>query len=284
MTRGIRLGLVLGLIMFAALAMDRNAVASRAPQQTGPVDTMVDVGTHSLHFARWRGDPAVTVVFEAGGGADASSWQSVPQRLSRRTRASIVTYDRAGLGESQLGPTTIDPVDEIEHLHRALSHLGASGAVVLVGHSYAGLLIPLYAAMFPEQVVGIVLVDPMNPAFVETIGIDRLQRQVPDIPSPTTNREHVTRRMKRTFPGLVARARAEWPPPHPAVVITAGKPWWGEPAMDEAWRQSHEALVSGASHRRMIVAETSGHDIPGTEPDLIVEAVLELVDRHRESR
>jgi len=247
-------------------------------RQQPVADTMVDVGGHRLRFSVWDGEGPVTIVFEAGGGADASSWASVPELVSARTRARVVTYDRAGLGQSDRGPLELTPVDEIHHLHAALRHLGVSGPTLVVGHSYGGVLALLHAALYPDEIIGLVLVDPMNPGFVEAVGIDWLQKTIPDVPNPTTDREYVTHRLKRDFPDLVQQTGKVWLSLELRIdILTAGQAWWGAEDIDGAWRKSHEEMAAATSARELVVAESSAHNIPATEPELIVDAVSRLV-------
>jgi pimeloyl-ACP methyl ester carboxylesterase len=65
------------------------------------------------------------------------------------------------------------------------------------------------------------------------------------------------------------------------VVITAGRPFWGKPDIDSAWRRSHEALAAAREQRRLVVAEGSDHGVPEQRPELIVVAVRELLKRRR---
>ena len=248
-------------------------------RQQPVADTLVDVGGYRLHLSVWDGEGPVTILFEAGGGADASSWASVPELVSAQTRARVVTYDRAGLGQSDRGPLELTPVDEIHHLHAALRHLGVSGPTIVVGHSYGGVLGLLHATLYPDDVVGLVLVDPMNPGFVEAVGIDWLQTTVPDVPNPTTNLEYVTHRMKRDFPDLAQQTGKVWLSLELRMdILTAGEAWWGAEDIDSAWRKSHVEMAAATAARKLVVAESSAHNIPATEPALIVDAVARLVE------
>jgi len=65
------------------------------------------------------------------------------------------------------------------------------------------------------------------------------------------------------------------------VVITAGKPFWGKPDIDSAWRRSHETLAAAGQQRRLAVAEGSDHGVPEQRPEVIVAAVQELMKRRR---
>jgi pimeloyl-ACP methyl ester carboxylesterase len=247
------------------------------PQRSVPTDTMIDVGGHRLHFRIWQGDPHRVVVLEAGGGSDMSTWDTVPSMLARAVPATILAYDRAGLGQSEAGPAGLTPADEMDQLHRALVGLGARHTL-LVSHSFGGMLSFYYLLRHPEQVAGMVLVDPMNPLFVQQVTFAWLNRTVPDIPNPQTPRDRVIVRMKQTMPGLVDEtAGAVVASRTPMIVITAGVPWWGDSTIDQAWRKSHEDIVAERVNRRLVIAPRSRHGIPASDPELIVQAVQQLL-------
>ena len=258
------------------LAGQSTAPSSLPAQRSAPTDTLIDVGGHRLHLRSWAGRGALTIVFEAGGGADLTAWGTVPARLAGKTALRIVAYDRAGMGQSDLGPQTLTPFDEIAQLDRALDTLGIK-RIVLVGHSYGGMLSLYHAARHPDRVVGLVLVDPMNPIFIDKVTLAWLNTTVPDFPDPKTPQEIVTSRLKSTMPAFADSARRTLPSIRvPMVVITAGVPWFGKPPIDSAWRESHEALVAGGKPREFVIAAKSKHDIPDTEPEVIVGAIEHL--------
>ncbi|MGH7570655.1 MAG: alpha/beta fold hydrolase [Gemmatimonadota bacterium] len=265
--------IVLPIVLTSTLILGPETTTATAP------DTLIDVGGYALHFEVREGMRPVSIALEAGGGSNASSWATVPDSLARQTGATVVTYDRAGLGGSDLGPPDLTPEDEVRDLHEALDKLGTPPRTILVATSYGGMLALLHAALYPDYVVGLVLVDPMNPIFVQETG-DFVQSTVPDIAEPGNDRERVVVRMKRTFDDLTART-AEIEPglALPMIVLTAGDPWWGDAEIDRAWRRSHEVIVGRSSDRELVVAEGSDHDVPEERPDLIVAAVKRLLTR-----
>lgn len=275
------------LVVLAAFGYPASPAAA-APQPdadrdglhyVSPRDTLIDVGSHRLHVQVRRGTLPVTVLFEAGGAADLDSWSRVPSRLAQRTGATIVTYDRAGLGASELGPAELTPRDEVDDIREAMDRLDVPRRTVIVGHSYGAMLALDHAATYPERVVGLVLVDPMNPRFVAEVG-DWLDSTVPEMADPPTSRDHVVRRMARTMDSLSARLFVSEPIlDAPMMIVSAGREWWGPPEIDAAWRRSHEAMAGASTARRRIVSEGSGHDIPGEDPETIVSSVLQLLDR-----
>jgi pimeloyl-ACP methyl ester carboxylesterase len=122
-----------------------------------PPGQMVDVGGYKLHlYCTGEGSPIV--VMDSGLGGAWLDWSKVQPVLSATTR--ICTYDRAGMGWSDVGEEPRDAQQAVRELHRLLENAGIDGALLLVGHSNGGLRVQLYAAHYPEQVVGLVLVDP----------------------------------------------------------------------------------------------------------------------------
>lgn len=123
-----------------------------------PPGRLIDIGTHRLHiFEQGSGGP--TVVLEAGLMSTVLSWDNLQRELARSYR--VVSYDRAGLGWSDLGPMPRTSERIVEELHALLHRAGAAPPYILVGHSFGGLTVPLFAARFPEETAGMVLVDPV---------------------------------------------------------------------------------------------------------------------------
>ncbi len=125
---------------------------------------MIDVGGHRLHLlevgtAR-EGEP--TIVLEAGLMSTVMSWATLQRRLGDSYR--VVSYDRAGLGWSDIGPMPRTADRIVDELHTLLERAAIPPPYVLVGHSFGGLLMPLFAARFPSEVAGVVLVDAVAPA------------------------------------------------------------------------------------------------------------------------
>jgi pimeloyl-ACP methyl ester carboxylesterase len=103
-----------------------------------------------------KGD--VTVLFDAGGSDWSAIWALVQPEIAKE--ATACAYDRAGLGHSEpaRGPRT--PVAIADDLHALISAAGLKRPLILVGHSLGGFNVKLHAALYPEDVAGLVLVDP----------------------------------------------------------------------------------------------------------------------------
>ena len=267
---------VVPLVLLALSGCTRAASHSPAPA-VSVIDTLIDVGGHRLHFKVWPNRSRLTLVFEAGGGAALTSWENVPDTAARQLGLRVVAYDRAGLGSSQTGPVDLVPEQESQALRRSLDRLGA-GRIVLIGHSYGGLLSILHAMRAPDRVAGLVLVDPMNTDFIQRVTLAWLNGTVPDIANPASAVDTVIVRMKRTIAALVTAAEPGLAGLEmPMVVLTAGVPWWGNAERDAAWRASHETIAGMKSNRRLLIATQSRHGIPSTEPGRVIDAIRLLL-------
>lgn len=110
-----------------------------------------------LHFV-CSGQGAPTVVMESGFGATAQAWFKVQPQLARETR--VCSYDRAGYGSSDPGPSPRDAAAIAADLDQGLRAARISGPLVLVGHSAGALYVQVFAQRRPRDVRGMVLVDP----------------------------------------------------------------------------------------------------------------------------
>lgn len=121
------------------------------------------VGSHRLHVDFHAGpagtaDAAPVVVFDAALGGSSLGWLFVERSV--RQFASTLAYDRAGLGWSDAGPKPRGLPQSVSDLDAVLNDAVPGQPVVLVGHSFGALVTQYYAALHPERVLGLVLVDP----------------------------------------------------------------------------------------------------------------------------
>jgi len=122
-----------------------------------PQGQLVDIGGFRLHL-NCIGQGTPTVVMDAGGGAPSIAWGLVPSEIAKFTR--VCTYDRAGFGWSDPNlRTPRSSQQSVDELHLLLTKAGIIPPYILVGHSLGGVNMRLYASQYPEDVVGLVLVD-----------------------------------------------------------------------------------------------------------------------------
>ena len=104
-----------------------------------------------------------TVVFESGFGNDWSSWKPVADEVASDAR--VFAYSRPGYGRSDPSPDPRDAAHIVDDLRRLLQTRGYAPPYVLVGHSFGGTYMELFAKAHPEDVAGLVLVDPRHRDF-----------------------------------------------------------------------------------------------------------------------
>ena len=124
-----------------------------------PPGQMVDVGGYRLHI-NCTGSGSPTVVIESGWGDSSASWGWVQPEVAKTTR--ICTYDRAGMGWSEASPEPRTAREFAKELHTLLAKANEPGPYVLVGHSMGGYTVRVYAHDYPEEVAGLVLIDPQD--------------------------------------------------------------------------------------------------------------------------
>lgn len=121
-------------------------------------DARIDVGNGRKVAIHCVGSGSRTVLFDSGGSDWSPVWALVQPEVAKVARAC--TYDRAGLGDSDpaRGPRT--PGAIAQDIHALIAAAKLDGPVVLVGHSLGGFNVKLAAALYPEDVAGLVLIDP----------------------------------------------------------------------------------------------------------------------------
>lgn len=151
--------LVGGPVVLCALV--GMSVAAQQPDVPAGV-RMVDVDGHAVRVQALgldtRREGAPVVVFEAGATNPLEIWGSIVLQVA--SIASVVAYDRAGLGQSEWDGETPTPQHVAGRLRRLLERIGAPPPYVLVGYSWGGVLARYFAGLHPEEVAGLVFVDP----------------------------------------------------------------------------------------------------------------------------
>lgn len=263
-------------------------LSTTASSVDGQASEMVDVGDRSLEVFR-AGSGTPTVVLEAPLGFTAESWRLVFPHVAEIT--SVLSYSRAGLGNSTPSAGGSRVLDSVGDLRELLVQVDAEYPVVLVGHSIGGLLARTYATLYPAEVAGLVLVDGTH---------ERQYLEIAEVVDGFWNLIAETTELMAAERGEAVQAEwAAWLevaqigelpvvgelPNVPMAVITALRPEEGsltETAEGRrVWRRLHDELFSQTTNGLRLVTTRSGHLIPDSEPMLVVDAVRWVVDRVR---
>lgn len=120
----------------------------------------IEIEPGSSLYLLEQGSGGPTVLFESGIAATNLNWRHIQATISGFTHTA--SYDRAGLGWSSAAKTARTPANIAMELHSMLEAAGIKPPLILVGHSFGGLVMRRYAQLYPEEVAGLVLVDPMR--------------------------------------------------------------------------------------------------------------------------
>jgi pimeloyl-ACP methyl ester carboxylesterase len=152
---------VIAVLVLASLGGGVETVSEALDAKAYPMPgQLIDVGGHSLHLS-CTGTGSPTVVLEPGSGEMSSNMGWIAPAVAAKTRVCV--YDRAGRGWSQPATTPQDGAQLATDLHTLLQRGNVPGPYVLAGHSFGGLYVLAYAARYPDEVAGMVLVDSTAP-------------------------------------------------------------------------------------------------------------------------
>jgi pimeloyl-ACP methyl ester carboxylesterase len=159
--RRVLLGLLVTLIVLTLIGAIYQAIATaRDARAFPPPGQLVDVGGYKLHI-HCLGTGSPTVILESGQGGLSSDWVWIQPEIAKTTR--VCAYDRAGVGWSDPGPAPRDAQQVGRELHSLLANAQIPGPYLLVGHSYGGLYVRVYAATYPETIKGMMLIEAAHP-------------------------------------------------------------------------------------------------------------------------
>ena len=236
----------------------------------------VDVGGHNLNLLiGGQGSPAV--IFEGGFGAGIASWSTVQKDVA--TFAQTVSYDRAGLSQSEPGPKPRSAKQIGTELKAALLKAGVKPPYVLVGHSFGGVYARVFADMYPKDVIGMVLIDPSQEAFN-----DWAKTNLPDLRKEEEGRiakaSEGVRAESDSIETSYSQARTAKIPPGIQVLLISAAQDEGMPAeARKMWIQKHKEWIASVPGGKHIIAEKSSHFVQAQNPALVIDAIRQMVKK-----
>jgi len=261
-------------------------------------ESMTVGGLQLRYFSSGEGTP--TVVLDQGHGISVEEsltrsrtvgWSHVVREVSKSTRMFV--HDRAGLGWSDAAPHPRASLEMVEDLHALLEKAQIPPPYVLVGHSLGGFNVRVFAGRYPHEVAGMVLVDSSHPdQWARYAG---LEPREPPTDGPLLNR------VRRHFGALNSIGAIDlktsatqvrdfnWLGTKPLVVVSRSPhsmpvPTRRLPAdvtaeMEKIWSELQTDLLTLSGNSRQIIAHHAGHMIQIDEPQLVVDAIADVVRR-----
>lgn len=149
------------IVVLAITGMIYQTAASEADRKNfPPPGNLIDVGGFKMHIY-CVGEESPTVILETLSGGTSSYWGWVQPEVAKDARVCV--YDRAGRGWSEPDPEPQSLARTVRNLHTLLVNANIQGPYVLAGHSIGGIYVRQFAADYPDEVVGLVLVDAAHP-------------------------------------------------------------------------------------------------------------------------
>jgi pimeloyl-ACP methyl ester carboxylesterase len=312
----VRLIHVLGLIallLSVPIPVVAQSATPVAVATNGDFAGLVDIGNGRRLYLECAGQGSPTVLLEAGYRSPATVWTAdlvqpddprtmVFAGVARFTR--VCAYERPGADAVVDGifqPSRSDPApmprtakSVVADLHALLEAAAVPGPYVLVGHSLGGLFVRLFAATYPDEVVGLVLVDAWSEELKKLLTAEQwaayvtFNSVVP--PQMVDDASYETLDFAAASETMAAAAAAYPLPAIPLVVLAHGQPF-GVPAsrlgfppeaLETAWRAAQEQLAMLVASGRFVIAEESAHYIQLQQPDMVIAAIQQVVEAVRD--
>jgi len=268
------------------------------------VENKVVVGPHRL-FYQLHGKGSPPVIIDVGVGESFQSWTSVVAEISKTT--SVLVYDRAGYGQSEMGPLPRDAKNEAADLRTLVRKAKIPGPVVLLGHSLGALNMQVFAHEYPEDVIGMVLLDPPPRDWMagrSFPGLKELfERTVEEMMRAAERAERSNDEAERSLAPFLRTISSE----HGEmfgntarqilsiksfgnlrmIVIASGmaNPAFGDEAgaYQRFWIEESRKLSRLSTAGEFVLAERSGHHIHRDAPELVFTAIRKLVSAKHQS-
>lgn len=259
-----------------------SATSSASPESAKADEAklhMVDNGGHRVAFHVTQGNGS-TIVLDSGGGEYSTQWKHIVPKLHAATGATVITYDRAGLGKSDVVPGAWKVQSAVSDLKAGLEQLGITKDVTLVSHSQAGEIANYLAQDNPEMLSGAVLVDANLPQFFTDEEIPRLVAGTqPEVDAAKKDPEKPeNRQLISTAEGFAAAHKAfnkvTWPASVPATVMVSEKtPFAGSPEDAQRWHDAAASFARQAPNRTLVTAKGTSHELPTDRPGLVLKEI-----------
>jgi len=286
----------MGLACLAVLVL-----TSCGDEPVETTDRMVPVCGHRLHVA-CSGSGLPAVVLDAGLGQGAESWEPVVELLAPHVR--VCAYDRAGYGTSEPGPFPRDSRAVAAELRALVEATDVPRPFVLVGHSIGALNAQIYAERYPDDLAGLVLLDPPPIGWLSGADFPGLRVMAEEMTATWSREAEAAARgrgaeavQRSAFLNTLSSEHAEMFDESaqqalaiesfgrlPLVVVAAGvaNPAFGEQAeaFQNYWIGENRKAAERSSDGRFVLAERCTHDMCADDPELVVDAILSLIHSH----
>ncbi|MCF0049065.1 alpha/beta hydrolase [Dyadobacter sp. LJ53] len=240
------------------------------------IDTLIDVGGHRLHF-NVRAGTYPAIVFENGGGDNLTVWDGILDSLYKSTGATLITYDRAGFGTSELDSNQISLTQQVISLENGLRALIIEKSYFLVAHSLGGYFSTIFAKRNYKAVKGAVLIDANHVDFWTDKQTKQYWAQYEPLKQKfKTEMVGVYWLMKNAQQNAIEMRKISFPSSVPLIEMLAETPPWQSEDELTRWRLAHKRFVAQAPNRKLIHIKGSGHYIMKDKPNQVIQIISKM--------
>jgi len=248
------------------------------------IDTLININGFQLHFNYIKGK-GIPIIFEAGNGDDASVWKDLIKQIHEITKAPIITYDRAGLGESQIDTNNISFHQEVKNLKIALTKLGFNKNYFLVAHSFGSMYASEFANINLGKIKGAVFIDVATPCQLNSEVANRIKNYISDENWILLKQYKIgLYYVLKNFPNILTYMQNRYISPKiPMTVIVADKyiptKEIGETEADIViWKKCLKELGKLKNHKYVRTKNTD-HRVWENDPKTVIDEIIKLYNQ-----
>lgn len=255
------------------------------------VTKKVDVGGYNLYL-KVMGEGSPVVVMDSGLGEASQAWAKIQPKVAGFAQA--VSYDRAGLGQSESGPEPRTPKQVAIELEKLLKKAEILPPYVLVGSSLGGIHILTFASLFPNDVAGLVFVDAKDgtsfDAWRDDLGQEKYDELFTGYDTYMSQASGTIKAEWESLKNSIGKPeKLEGLPDVPVIVLSsirlsdAEKQWGITQEVIQSSLGVHKRLVEQFPQGTLITTEKSGHRIHDEEPVLVIDSIRKIVNTVRKN-
>ena len=245
-------------------------------------DTLVDVGQYKLHFKIIKGT-GTPILFESGSGNDGAVWNNILEPIAKITGTTLITYDRAGLGRSEIKIESQqieknEIINGVQALEIGLKKLGYDDDIILVSHSFGGFYSTLFASRNPEKVKKVVFIEAAQHSFYTEAFMNNMKLRLSEelMKSLKASRIGLYYELENIDKTLDLMRKIDFPSTIPVINIEAEEPFNPLKNDEDAkrWKSSQYQFVNNQPNRESITVNGSKHYVFRDNPYLVVNAIV----------
>jgi pimeloyl-ACP methyl ester carboxylesterase len=212
-----------------------------------------------------------TVIMDAGYGDFSKTWDTLIGDISKIS--GVLIYDRAGLGKSETSSNPRTSREMVKELKELLVEVNIKPPYILVGHSFGGVNMRMFATEYQNEVCGLVLVDSTPE--------DYRERFLPTMPQEfqqAYNKQFVYEGNYEEFMESLKQLKETRRKLNvPLMVLSAGKKAHYTKESQELWNEMQREILEISTNAELVIAENSAHYIQNDEPEVVVSAIKRLI-------